>query len=162
MTGAWRPARTSLSSLCHPLPSKGWANTTAAELCTLYAKHASVTGGGRMRSFASLRRFCAIAAIVNSNWAPHGPRKRRRPSRKMRLRCANSTPTSSCVHDGATVRFNNWPTHVRSCASSSSSSRRKLSGFSSAGMPLRSTYMSASTVLCAAPLRRTTKTESHH
>jgi hypothetical protein len=58
----------------HPFPNKGWSDTTAAELCTSYAKHASVTGGGRMRSFASLRRFCAIAAGVNSNWAPHGPR----------------------------------------------------------------------------------------
>jgi hypothetical protein len=57
------------------------------------AKRASVTGGGRTTSFASLRRFCAVAARVNSNWAPHGPRKRRRPSRKIRLRCANRIST---------------------------------------------------------------------
>ena len=31
-------------------------------------------------SFASLRRFCAIAASVNSNWAPRGLRNRNRPS----------------------------------------------------------------------------------
>jgi len=78
---------------CQPLPSKGWSDTTAAELCARYAKHGSVTGGGRTTSFASLRRFCAIAASVNSNWAPHGPRSRRRPSRKIRLRCANSIST---------------------------------------------------------------------
>ena len=30
-----------------------------------------------------------IAASVNSSWAPRGPRSRRRPSRRMRLRCAN-------------------------------------------------------------------------
>src|SRR5271163_2252244 len=50
-------------------------------------------GGGRATSFASLRRFCAIAAGVNSNWAPRGPRNRRRPSRKMRFKCANSIST---------------------------------------------------------------------
>jgi hypothetical protein len=53
---------------------KGWPGTTAAELYAPYARHASATGGGRTTSFASLRRFCAIAASVNSNWAPHGPR----------------------------------------------------------------------------------------
>jgi hypothetical protein len=30
------------------------------------------------------------SVIVNSNCAPLGPRKRNRPSRRMRLRCANS------------------------------------------------------------------------
>jgi hypothetical protein len=52
---------------CHPLPNKEWSDATAAELCASYAKHASVSGGGRTTSFASLRRFCAIAASVNSN-----------------------------------------------------------------------------------------------
>jgi len=53
---------------------------------TGYARHGSAAGGGRATSFASRRRFCAIAARVNSSCAPHGPRNRRRPSRKMRLR----------------------------------------------------------------------------
>lgn len=51
-----------------------------------YARHGSAAGGGRATSFASRRRFCAIAARVNSSCAPHGPRNRSRPSRKMRLR----------------------------------------------------------------------------
>jgi hypothetical protein len=49
------------------LPSNGWSDTAATELYAAYAKQASVTGGGRTTSFASLRRFCAIAASVNSN-----------------------------------------------------------------------------------------------
>src|SRR5690242_19957181 len=75
------------------LPSKGWSDPAATELYAPCAKQASVTGGGRTTSFASLRRFCAIAASVNSNCAPRGPRRRRRPSRKMRLRWANSIST---------------------------------------------------------------------
>ena len=56
-----------------------------------HATHAvGAVGGGRATSIASLRRFCAIAASVNSNCAPAGPRRRNRPSRRMRLRCANS------------------------------------------------------------------------
>jgi hypothetical protein len=56
-----------------------------------HATHAvGAIGGGRAISFASLRRFCAIAARVNSNCAPAGPRSRNRPSRRMRFRCANS------------------------------------------------------------------------
>jgi len=51
-----------------------------------YARHGSAAGGGRATSFASRRRVCAIAARVNSSCAPHGPRNRSRPSRKMRLR----------------------------------------------------------------------------
>ena len=62
---------------------------------------ASATGGGRMTSFASLRRFCAIAASVNSNWAPHGPRKRRRPSRKIRLRCAKQHLNTFAIATGS-------------------------------------------------------------
>ena len=49
------------------LPGKGWSGPNAAELRSLYAKHAFATGGGRTMSFSSLRRFCAIAASVNSN-----------------------------------------------------------------------------------------------
>ena len=58
-----------------------------------YATAATASGGGRATSLASLRRFCAIAASMNSNWAPRGPRNRKRPSRRMRLRCANSIST---------------------------------------------------------------------
>jgi hypothetical protein len=50
-------------------------------------------GGGRATSLASRRKFCAVAASVNSNCAPLGPRRRNRPSRRMRLRCANSIST---------------------------------------------------------------------
>ena len=42
--------------------------------------------GGRAASLARRRRFWAIAANVNSNWAPRGPRNLRRPSRRMRFR----------------------------------------------------------------------------
>ena len=44
-------------------------------------------------SFASLRRFWAVAARRNSSRAPHGPRSRRRSRRRMRLRWANSIST---------------------------------------------------------------------
>ncbi len=37
-------------------------------------------------SFASFRRFWAVAARVNSSWTPHGPRNRSRPSPSIRLR----------------------------------------------------------------------------
>src|SRR6202040_3087197 len=56
-----------------------------------HATHAAdVIGGGGATSLASRLRFCAIAASVNSNCAPLGPRRRNRSSRRMRLRCANS------------------------------------------------------------------------
>jgi hypothetical protein len=59
-----------------------------------HATHAiGMLGGGRATSFASLRKFCAMAANVNSNWAPLGPRRRNRLSRRMRFRCANSIST---------------------------------------------------------------------
>ncbi len=51
-----------------------------------YARHGCGVGGGRTTNFASRRRFCATAASVNSSRAPHGPRNRRRPSFKIRLR----------------------------------------------------------------------------
>ena len=57
------------------------------------ARAAAGVGGGRATSLASRRRFCAIAASVNSSCAPRGPRSRRRPSLRMRLRCANSIST---------------------------------------------------------------------
>ena len=63
------------------------------DACNAYAAHKVANGGGRATNLASLRRFCAIAANVNSNWAPHGPRNRSRPSRKIRFKCANSIST---------------------------------------------------------------------
>jgi hypothetical protein len=59
----------------------------------VHAAHAATNGGDRATSLASRRRFCAIAASMNSNCAPRGPRKRRRPSRKMRFKCAYSIST---------------------------------------------------------------------
>src|SRR5258708_4672406 len=63
------------------------------DACNAYAAHKGTNGGGRATNLASLRRFCAIAANVNSNWAPHGPRNRSRPSRRIRFKCANSIST---------------------------------------------------------------------
>src|ERR1700689_1705847 len=37
-----------------------------------YPRDPSIAGGGRTISFASRRRFCAIAASVNSSCAPRG------------------------------------------------------------------------------------------
>jgi len=60
------------------------------------ARHATVRficflpGTSRL---AVLRRFCAVAAIRNSSWAPLGPRSRRRSSFRMRLRWAKSIST---------------------------------------------------------------------
>ena len=51
-----------------------------------FALHVATAGGGRGISLARRRRFWAIAASVNSNWAPRGPRNRSRPSRRMRFR----------------------------------------------------------------------------
>jgi len=56
-----------------------------------YPTHAAAIGGGCAASLASLRRFWAIAASVNSSCAPRGPRNRRRPS----FRCASSGRTAS-------------------------------------------------------------------
>jgi hypothetical protein len=41
-------------------------------------------------NLASRRKFCAVAARRNSSLAPHGRLSRKRPSRRMRLRWANS------------------------------------------------------------------------
>src|SRR5436190_7823541 len=51
-----------------------------------YAAHTVGSGGGLATNLASRRRFWAMAASVNSSCAARGPRKRRRPSRRMRLR----------------------------------------------------------------------------
>jgi hypothetical protein len=55
-----------------------------------YAAQAPAAGGGRTISLASRRRFWAMAASVNSSCAPRGPRSRRRPSLRMRFKCANN------------------------------------------------------------------------
>src|SRR5262245_3327349 len=60
---------------------------------TLTPRNAATVGGGLAASLASRRRFWAMAASVNSNWAPRGPRNLRRPSRRMRFRWANSIST---------------------------------------------------------------------
>ena len=51
----------------------------------------AVTGIGNV--LASLRRFWAVAARINSSFAPYGPRNRRRPKPSIRFRCANSIST---------------------------------------------------------------------
>ena len=48
---------------------------------------------GAGKSFASLRRFWAVAARRNSSFAPQGPRNRSRPRPRMRLRWAKSIST---------------------------------------------------------------------
>ena len=50
-------------------------------------------GLGIGTSFASLRRFWAVAARRNSSRAPVGPRSLSRSSLRMRLRCAKSIST---------------------------------------------------------------------
>jgi hypothetical protein len=55
--------------------------TLRTERCA-YATHSiDVTGGGRATSLARRLRFCAIAASVNSNCAPLGPRRSNRLNR---------------------------------------------------------------------------------
>ena len=48
--------------------------------------HVAKMGVGSGMSFASFRRFWAVAASRNSSLAPLGPRKRNRSSRRMRFR----------------------------------------------------------------------------
>ena len=83
---------------CHPLDCAGDLRSTLLTLHA-YAAHKGASGGGRATNLASLRRFCAIAANVNSNWAPHGPRNRSRPSRRIRFKCANSISTRFLSRD---------------------------------------------------------------
>lgn len=53
-------------------------------------------------SFASFLRFWAVAASRNSSLAPLGPRNRRRPSLRMRLRWPTTSRTS-CADGGAFI-----------------------------------------------------------
>ena len=48
--------------------------------------HRAKAGSRKGMSFASFRRFWAVAANRNSSFAPLGPRRRNRPSLRMRLR----------------------------------------------------------------------------
>lgn len=48
-------------------------------------------GAGKI--LASFLRFWALAARRNSSFAPHGPRNRRRPSPRIRFKCAKSIST---------------------------------------------------------------------
>jgi hypothetical protein len=48
--------------------------------------HVATTGAGKGMSFASFRRFWAVAANRNSSFAPLGPRRRNRSSPRMRFR----------------------------------------------------------------------------
>jgi hypothetical protein len=48
--------------------------------------HVAKMGAGSGMSFASFRRFWAVAANRNSSLAPFGPRRRNRPSLRMRFR----------------------------------------------------------------------------
>ena len=48
--------------------------------------HVAKMGAGSGMSFASFLRFWAVAANRNSSLAPFGPRRRNRPSLRMRFR----------------------------------------------------------------------------
>ena len=62
-------------------------------LLDAHATQVAASGGARATSLASLQRFWAIAASVNSSCAPQGPRSLSRLSLKMRFKCANSIST---------------------------------------------------------------------
>src|SRR3546814_3716133 len=64
-----------------------------APLLHLHVHHAGVAIlrlGGPCVSIARRRRFCAVAASVNSSLAPLSPRSRKRVTFRMRLRWAKS------------------------------------------------------------------------
>jgi hypothetical protein len=85
----------------HSLRWKQWLEATALTPSTRFQLGLTLTphmGRPAVAAGASLRGFCAMAASVNSNRAPRGPRNRKQPSRRMRLRCANSI----------SMRFRSW------------------------------------------------------
>ena len=61
-----------------------WA--LSARQISVSAPHVANIGAGSGMSFASFRRFWAVAAKRNSSLAPLGPRRRNRSSLRMRLR----------------------------------------------------------------------------
>ena len=93
--GYFRPAEVTdlASARCGRAPDASEPFTLQTERDAHTTHSTGMTGGGRATSLASRLRFCAIAASVNSNCAPLGPRRRNRSSRRMRLRCANSIST---------------------------------------------------------------------
>jgi hypothetical protein len=101
-----------------PLSRQLWRDRSDAQ--SGYEAHGPTAGGGLGANLASRRRFCAIAASVNSSCAPQGPRNRRRFSRRIRLRCANSIST----------RFRSWrdcPRHPGPCIFSFGNARPAVS-----------------------------------
>ena len=82
-TGSWLPCAPRGRRLRRTDTNARDAQATQAEVC----------GGDLATNFARRRRFWAMAARVNSSCAPRGPRNRRRPSLRMRLRWANSIST---------------------------------------------------------------------
>ncbi len=54
--------------------------------------HEAKIGAGKGMSFASFRRFWAVAANRNSSLAPLGPRRREQCSLRMRFRCPRLRP----------------------------------------------------------------------
>src|SRR5689334_13340517 len=65
----------------------------AGDLQARAVDRSTYAGAGVGISFASLRRFWAVAANRNSSRAPVGPRSRSRSSFRMRLRWADSIST---------------------------------------------------------------------
>jgi hypothetical protein len=78
---------------CRALWEERRRRRTGTDARDAYATHAAGVGGARAANLARRRRFCAMAASVNSSCAPRGPRRRSRPSLRMRLRWANSIST---------------------------------------------------------------------
>ena len=58
----------------------------SARLIPGSSPHVAKIGAGSEVSFANFRRFWAVAANRNSSLAPFGPRRRNRPSLRMRFR----------------------------------------------------------------------------
>ena len=85
-TGRSRPEGLSYIPGCRALPRERRLGRIGTDARDAYAAHTVGSGGGLATNLASRRRFWAMAASVNSSCAARGPRKRRRPSRRMRLR----------------------------------------------------------------------------
>src|SRR5438552_7148607 len=90
-----------------PLPPlRVTADVTNTTLTNAHATtHTAANGGGRATSLASLQRFWAIAASVNSSCAPQGPRSLSRLSLKMRFKCAKQHLDTLAVASGLLERI---------------------------------------------------------
>ena len=73
--------------------------------------HVAKMGVGSGMSFASFRRFWAVAASRKSSLAPLGPRTRNRSSRRMRFRCSRRASRPSFVRDMRRRRPRSWRSH---------------------------------------------------